>query len=71
MRRMSHHRLRWLGWRSLVQWRVHLGQCLDDLYALAEPAAAAAAAAAVDAVTAVVACDNFGQGYGLYFFWAI
>ena len=32
MRRMSHHRLRRLGGRSLVQWRLHLGQCNKFLY---------------------------------------
>ena len=32
MRRMSHHRLRRLGGRSLVQWRMHLGQSKRILY---------------------------------------
>ena len=29
---MPYHRLRRLGWRSLVQWRLHLGQCNEFLY---------------------------------------
>ena len=73
MRRMSHNRLRRLGGRSLVQWRMHLGQSKRILYddittalatstvttTLASNATDAAAAAfALAAAAAVVKCRS-------------
>ena len=73
MRRMSHHRLRRLGGRRLVQWRMHLGQSKRILYddittalatstvttTLASNATDAAAAAfALAAAAAVVKCRS-------------
>ena len=64
---MSHHTFRRLGWRRLVQWRMHLGQCNEFLYDEIIAAIAAtftpAAAARLAAVAARAVALTLAAGW--------